>query len=1210
MITRDEAMFCPYVGLRPFTEEHRDFFFGRERDQRLIASNILAVPLTILYGSSGVGKSSVLIAGVVPHLKEENKDCVVIVFREWQQEGFADELKKTCIAAVSLSDGADAGTLGSLPLDVLLNHLGEKSRKSILVIFDQFEEYFFYHPVGSSLSDTFESEFARAVNRDEATANFLIALREDSLHKLDRFRARIRDLLGNSLRLEQLDRKSAERAIRMPLERYNERFSTHFSIEDDLVREVLNQTRTGSLAAGLPSDIDIFESREPAPPGAIERIETPFLQLVMETLWVEETSQLRLITFQRLGGAREIGRTHLERKLEKLEPKERMLCSQFFDRLVTPSGFKVACRRDDLIQWAGKHAEQVPGILKHLEEGRILRRIEASSGSKDAPPLYEVFHDVLAGPILEWRKQYLKEQEIAEATRQAEEGRRQAEERTKLAEQERAKQRERAEEEARNAAVSFLRERIARAVNFLDSDPWLSGLLARDALKDARRIRNISVVNEATDALCRALAVSSVKLNFPAGRSNSEIALAYASKRSRLATISKDGTAKLWDAKSGTLCHSLTGNTPGIYRASFSPKEDLLAAVSGEDDAYVWNVDSGELVKKLSVEHSVVGDIAFSPDERFVATGTLSGDIQLWNTASWTPEIPFDKLRDELGLGGVRHIAFDPTGSKVAFAHEYGGVKLLNPHTGKVHVLGSKEGGAHNATVLWLAFSPNGERLATASGDNTAKLWNANTGELEHTLKGHWDQIGLLDFSPSGKEIVTSSLDYDARVWNAETGELVHTLSGHTNSVFEAIFSPSGKLIATVSADASARLWNAETGRFLFSLKGHIGPVEGLGFSSDGNTVFTSGWDGLAKAWAINSRHMGPVNQALFSERGQLATAGRDGTVKLWDPSGEVLQTLSGHQQPVQAVAFTPDGVRLATASVDHSVKIWELYTGKEIATLQGHKDAVNDVVYNPKDQNMLATAGFDRRVLLWVVGNGETYDELGSHGWQALHLAFSPDGSRLASAGAAGDAKIWNVKSKGMICKLSDPKLDNERAHYFQIDQIRFNPEGDYVVTSSQDHTAKIWRASDGHLVKVFEHESIVFDAQFNPCDGRTVITASSDNTAKIWEVSSGNLLQTLTGHTQPLSAARFDRVGRRIATASWDGTTKIWEKPSGKASFNEILTLTSSGQVITVDFSPDGSRIAIGSSTGVVIIFPFDGDELMELANKRFTRPLQPEE
>ena len=89
------------------------------------------------------------------------------------------------------------------------------------------------------------------------------------------------------------------------------------------------------------------------------------------------------------------------------------------------------------------------------------------------------------------------------------------------------------------------------------------------------------------------------------------------------------------------------------------------------------------------------------------------------------------------------------------------------------------------------------------------------------------------------------------------------------------------------------------------------------------------------------------------------------------------------------------------------------------------------------------------------------------------------------------------------------------------------------------------------------------------------------------------------------PLSAAKFDWTGKRIATASWDGTTKIWEKPSGNALFNHILTLTSSGQVNTVDFSPDGSRIAIGSLTGEVIIFPFDGKELMELANKRFPPP-----
>jgi WD40 repeat protein len=1274
MIPPDEARFCPYVGLQPFTEAHRPFFFGRERDQRVIVSNIRAVPLTILYGPSGVGKSSVLFAGVVPHLKERN-DCAVAVFRDWQEKSFTNQLKKTCIAAVTLSDDADSDSFPSLTLDDLLYQLGETSRKSICVIFDQFEEYFFYHP-GGPLSDAFEGELARAINRDEVDVNFLIALREDSVHKLDRFRARIPNLLGNSLRLEQLDKKSAERAITMPLEVYNQRFSTHFSIEAELVKEILDQTGARPLAVSFASEIDTHENREPAARGAIERIETPFLQLVMERLWEEErekSSVLRLITFQRLGGAKEIARTHLERKLEKLEPEERAVCVEFFDRLVTPSGTKVACRLDDLIQWAGNLAERVPDILKHLEEGRILRRIEAASGG---PPLYEVFHDVLGGAILEWRKQYLKEREIAEATRQADEGRRLAEVETMRVEQERAREARSVAKFRRLSAAlaiafvalagtlilvmmlfrrscedtrrSSLREGIDRAVNFLDSDPERSGIMARDLLKEAGEFRDIE--REATDLLSRAIAVSAVRLNFLMG--NTQImAEAYAPERNLLATVGKDGTVKLWDTKLGSLWNPNRGSGNlhlpagvaefSVAQARFSPKGELLAVDIGQGDkgdAYVWSVDSGGLVEPLSG----VTCFAFSPDGHLIAAGTQSRSVEVWDTASWKLQkrIPLDE--PDLGLPDhdfITGIAFDPTGKRIATAHQYGDVMLLDPIMGRVKKLRSKGSDhAHTATVHCVAFSRDG-RLGSASADKTAKLWDAETGKFEGTLKGHSDEVNFLEFSPNGKQVITCSQDNDAMVWDAQTGELIHKLSGHTNAVHKASFSPSGKLIASVSADSSVRLWNAEKGTFLFSLKGHNGPVGDSNFSADGYTIFTLGWDGTAKAWDISGEHAGLVNQVLFSQTGKLATAGSDGTAKLWDPvSGNVLQILSGHQQSVQAVAFTSDGTRLATASLDHSVRIWDAVTGELKATLRGHEDAVNEVVYHPKDKNMLATAGLDGDVLLWEAEKPEKPYKLGSHSWQALHVAFSPDGSQLASAGSSGDAFIWDVKSKGEMVPLKDPKLDgaggDDRAHEGQIYRIAFSPKkGDYVLTCGGDQTAKIWRASDGHLLHEFgdpgmestamaasnaktgtsrktAHKGIVFDAEFNPQDGQTVVTASLDKTAKIWDVSSGNLLQTLTGHTGPLIAAIFDPAGTHIATASWDGTTKIWEKNQGEALFKEVLTLTSSGQVATVDFSPDGKRIAIGSSTGEVTIFPFDREALMNLANKRFNRPLRPDE
>jgi hypothetical protein len=210
--------FCPYVGLQPYTEADRDYFFGRDRDQRIIVSNLYAAPLTVLYGASGVGKSSVLLAGVVPRLRAAPRTAVV-VFREWQGAAFLDTLKSECLKAVEVAQQKplpkEVNT--TLSFDDLLYTATQAFGGSILILFDQFEEYFLYHPE-SETGHTFDSELARAINRDDVDAGFLIALREDGLSKLDRFRARIPNLLGNTLRLQHMDAAAAEEAIRKPLQ--------------------------------------------------------------------------------------------------------------------------------------------------------------------------------------------------------------------------------------------------------------------------------------------------------------------------------------------------------------------------------------------------------------------------------------------------------------------------------------------------------------------------------------------------------------------------------------------------------------------------------------------------------------------------------------------------------------------------------------------------------------------------------------------------------------------------------------------------------------------------------------------------------------------------------------------------------------------------------------------------------------------------------
>ncbi len=188
--------FSPYKGLQPYTEADRAFFFGRERDSEIIASNLYAAPLTVLYGESGVGKSSVLLAGVIPLLRQ-TPNVAVVVFRQWQDVGFPHALKREILKSVVEASRKGVDIDFNLPLDDFILASNRILRGPIFFIFDQFEEFFLYHAQGAG---GFDAEWARAVNRQEIDANFLLSMREDSLSLLDRFRGRIPKLMVNMLR--------------------------------------------------------------------------------------------------------------------------------------------------------------------------------------------------------------------------------------------------------------------------------------------------------------------------------------------------------------------------------------------------------------------------------------------------------------------------------------------------------------------------------------------------------------------------------------------------------------------------------------------------------------------------------------------------------------------------------------------------------------------------------------------------------------------------------------------------------------------------------------------------------------------------------------------------------------------------------------------------------------------------------------------------
>ncbi len=416
----------PYKGLMPYAEEDAQFFFGREGEQEIIIANLMASRLTLLYGATGVGKSSVLRAGVAHHLRQlaqqnlaerGTPEFVVVVFSSWRDDPI---LALTARIQESVTQVLNVQTLEPVPpsraLAQTLQAWTERVGGDLLIILDQFEEYFLYHPQEDG-EGTFAVEFPRAVNRPDLRVSFLISIREDALAKLDRFKGRIPNLFDNYLRIQHLDREAARAAIEKPLEQHNRLRGAddrQVSIEPALVEGVLDQVRTGQVVLGKGGRGVV--GGEASPTSSEVQIEAPYLQLVMTRLWDEEmrtgSDILRLETLDRLEGSERIVRTHLDGVMSALPPSEQEAAARVFHHLVTPGGTKIAHTVPDLAEYSGLPQIQLTPMLDDLSGAgmRILRPV-APPLDQPLAPRYEIFHDVLGPAILDWRARYVQAQE-------------------------------------------------------------------------------------------------------------------------------------------------------------------------------------------------------------------------------------------------------------------------------------------------------------------------------------------------------------------------------------------------------------------------------------------------------------------------------------------------------------------------------------------------------------------------------------------------------------------------------------------------------------------------------------------------------------------------------------------------------------------------------------------------------------------------------